>query len=72
MGTGIFVMNGMASADGKTITLHGSHPDPFEGVMKHRAIWKFVDANTQTFEMYGAHGHDKEMKMMEITYTRKQ
>jgi uncharacterized protein DUF1579 len=72
MGTGIFSMNGTASADGKTITLHGSHPDPFEGVMKHRAIWKFVDANTQTFEMYGGHGHDKEKKMMEITYTRKQ
>src|SRR2546428_1883353 len=25
MGTGIFSMNGTASADGKTITLHGSH-----------------------------------------------
>jgi hypothetical protein len=72
MGTGIFFMNGTASADGKTITLHGSHPDPFEGEMKHRAIWKFVDANTQTFEMYGGHGDAKEMKMMEITYTRKQ
>ena len=23
------------------------------------------------FEMYGTHGHGKEMKMMEITYTRK-
>ena len=72
MGTGIFFMNGTASADGKTITLNGSHPDPFEGVMKHRAIWKFVDANTQTFEMYGGHGQDKEKKMMEITYNRKQ
>jgi hypothetical protein len=72
MGTGIFFMDGTASADGKTITLHGSHPDPIEGVMKHRAIWKFVDANTQTFEMYGGHGDAKEMKMMEITYTRKQ
>ena len=40
--------------------------------MKHHAVWKFVDANTQTFEMYGAHGQDKEMKMMEITYNRKQ
>ena len=72
MGTGIFFMNGTASADGKTITLNGSHPDPFEGVMKHRAIWKLVDANTQTFEMYGGHGQDKEKKMMEITYIRKQ
>jgi len=72
MGTGIFVMEGTGSADGKTITLHGSHKDPMGGDMKHHAVWKFVDANTQTFEMYGAHGNDKDMKMMEITYNRKQ
>jgi hypothetical protein len=71
MGTGIFMMEGTADADGKTVTLKGSHPDPFAGVMHHRAIWKIVDSNTQIFEMYGAYGHDKEMKMMEITYTRK-
>ncbi len=71
MGTGIFVMDGTASPDGKTITLQGSHPDPFAGVMQHRAIWTFVDANTQTFELYGEHGHGREMKMLEITYIRK-
>ena len=70
MGTGIFFMEGTASDDGKTITLNGGHPDPIEGFMKHRAIWKFVDANTQTFEMYGS-GKNEEMKIMEITYTRK-
>jgi hypothetical protein len=31
-----------------------------------------VDANTQSFEMYGTHHGGKEMKMMEIVYTRKQ
>jgi hypothetical protein len=72
MGTGIFFMDGTASPDGKTVTLQGSHADPFEGTMKHRAVWKFVDANTQLFEMYGEHGHGEEMKMMEITYSRKQ
>ena len=72
MGTGIFVMEGKASADGKTITLKGSHPEPGGGQMTHRAVWKIVDNNTQTFDMYGTHGHGKEMKMMEITYTRKQ
>jgi len=40
--------------------------------MTHRAVWKIVDSNTQTFDMYGTHEHGKEMKMMEITYTRKQ
>jgi hypothetical protein len=72
MGTGIFVMEGTASADGKTITLRGQHNEPGGGVMTHRAIWKIADNNNQTFEMYGTHKHGKEMKMMEITYTRKQ
>jgi hypothetical protein len=71
MGTGIFVMEGTGSADGKTITLHGSHKDPTWGVMKHRAVWKLVDANTQTFEMYHKGKDGKQMKMMEITYNRK-
>ena len=72
MGTGIFIMEGTASADGKTITLKGSHPEPGGGKMTHRAVWKIVDSNTQTFDMYGAHHGQKETKMMEITYQRKQ
>ena len=72
MGTGIFTMEGTVSADGKTITLKGQHAEPGGGHMTHRAVWKIVDSNTQTFDMYGTHEHGKEMKMMEITYTRKQ
>ncbi len=72
MGTGIFFMEGTASADGKTITLKGQHAEPGGGYMTHRAIWKIVDSNTQTFHMYGTHHGGKEMKMLEITYTRKQ
>jgi len=71
MGTGIFKMEGTASTDGKTITLKGQHAEPGGGYMKHRAIWKIVDNNTQTFDMYGAHPGQKEWKMMEMTYTRK-
>lgn len=71
MGTGIFVMEGAASADGKTITLKGSHPEPGGGKMTHRAVWKIVDNNTQTFDMYGAHHGGRERKMLEISYTRK-
>lgn len=71
MGTGIFMMEGTASADGKTITLKGSHPEPGGGKMTHRAVWTIVDDKTQTFDMYGTHHGGKEMKMMEITYTRK-
>jgi Protein of unknown function (DUF1579) len=71
MGTGIFMMDGTASADGKTITLKGSHPEPGGGKMTHRAVWKLVDNNTQIFDMYGAHHGGKEMKVLEITYNRK-
>jgi hypothetical protein len=52
MGTGVFVMDGTASADGKTITLKGQHAELGGGHMTHRAVWKIVDSNTQTFEMY--------------------
>jgi hypothetical protein len=71
MGTGIFLMEGMSSADGKTITLKGQHAELGGGQMTHRAVWKIVDSNTQTFDMYGTHHGGKELKMMEITYTRK-
>src|SRR5207249_2340724 len=70
MGTGFFTMEGTASGDGKTITLKGQHDEPGGGKMTHRAVWKIVDGNTQTFDMYGTHKHSKEMKMLEITYTR--
>ena len=72
MGTGIFFMEGTASPDGKTITLRGSHPEPGGGKMTHRAVWKIVDNDNQIYEMYGAHGKEKEIKFLEIIYTRKQ
>jgi hypothetical protein len=71
MGTGLFIMEGTAGADGRTITLKGSHPEPGGGQMHHRAVWKIADSNTQTFEMYGTHHGQKESKVLEITYTRK-
>ena len=72
MGTGIFIMQGTAGADGRTITLKGSHPEPGGGQMSHRAVWKIIDHDNQTFDMYGTHHGGKEMKVMEIVYTRKQ
>jgi len=71
MGTNIFMMEGTASSDGKTITLKGKHAELGGGYMTHRAIWKIMDSSNQTFEMYGVHHGGKEMKMMEITYKRK-
>ena len=71
MGTGIFRMEGTGSADGRTITQKGSHEDPMQGRMNHRAVTKIVDDNTEVFEMYNTGKDGKETKMMEITYTRK-
>ena len=71
MGTGTFIMEGTASDDGTTITLKGQHAEPGGGHMTHRAVWRIIDNNTQTFDMFGAHHGGKEMKMMEIIYTRK-
>jgi hypothetical protein len=72
MGTGLYFMEGTGSADGKTITQEGSYDDPMEGPMKLRGVTKIVDQNAEIFEMYGTDKNGKEMKMMEITYTRKQ
>jgi Protein of unknown function (DUF1579) len=71
-GTGVIIMEGTGSRDGKTITLKGSHSAPGGGTMSHRAIWKIIDANHQLVEMYSAHHGQKETKTMEITYTRKE
>jgi len=71
MATGIFLMEGTASPDGRTINLTGQHETPGGGHMSHRTVWKLVDANTQTFDMYGTHPGDTERKMFEITYKRK-
>ena len=72
MGTGMFFIEGTSGPDGKTITLKGGHDEPGGGHMTHRGIRKLVDSNTQIFEMYGAHKGEKEMKGMEIIYTRKE
>jgi hypothetical protein len=44
-----------------------NHPQ----AVSHRAVWKIMDGDTQTFDMYGAHHGGKETKIFEIAYTRK-
>jgi len=39
--------------------------------MTYRAVTRFIDANSYTFEMFGTDKSGKEVKMMETTYTRK-
>ena len=70
MSTTLHVMEG-TSNDDNTITQEGQYTCPIRGEMKLRSVTKMVDQNTDIFEMYGTDKSGQEMKMMEITYTRK-
>ena len=70
MSTTLHVMEG-TSGDDNTITQEGQYTCPIRGEMKLRSVTKVVDQNTNIFEMYGTDKSGQEMKMMEITYTRK-
>ena len=70
MSTTLHVMEG-TSNDDNTITQEGQYTCPIRGEMKLRSVTKMFDQNTNIFEMYGTDKSGQEMKMMEITYTRK-
>ncbi|MBX2932585.1 MAG: DUF1579 domain-containing protein [Chitinophagaceae bacterium] len=72
MGSGIMHMEGAWNEETKTITLTGKGVDPSSGKdCSMKEIYKIVDDNTQTMEMYGPSPVDgKEMKMMEMKLTR--
>lgn len=72
MGTGVMYISGPWDATTKSCTLTGKTMDPASLTEKDfREVFKVIDDNTQLMEMYGP-GYDcKEMKMMEIKFTRK-
>ncbi|MGH2552156.1 MAG: DUF1579 domain-containing protein [Chitinophagaceae bacterium] len=73
MGTGIMNMEGTWDDASKSINFKGKGMNPM--TMKecdYRETFKMVDDNTQMMEMFGPSPADgKEMKMMEIIFTRK-
>ncbi|HEY3245893.1 MAG TPA: DUF1579 domain-containing protein [Phycisphaerae bacterium] len=71
MGTGLFPADGTADADGKVLTFTGSWPDPVMP-MTHdtRMVTTIVSPSKYTFEMYEKGPDGKEMKVMEVTYTK--
>ncbi|MGA6925596.1 MAG: DUF1579 domain-containing protein [Desulfosarcina sp.] len=71
MGTGIMVFEGNSDADGNTITQECRFDDPAKGPVKWRSITRIVDDDTYLFEMYTADAGGKEIKMMEIGYSRR-
>jgi len=72
MSTGIMVSEGTCDAQVKNCTMTGSWADPIKKTMiKARMVSRWTSPTTQIFEMYGPDKDGKEMKMMEITYTKK-
>lgn len=71
MGTGMMIMEGPWDEATKSATLRGKQVDPLTGKdMDVKEVFQMIDDNTQKFEMYMTKDGN-EMKVMEITYTRK-
>ena len=72
MGTGIMNSTGTCEDGGRKCTYNGMGSDPMAGKqVPMRSVITWKDDNTFTNEMYGNDPSGKEMKMMEITATRK-
>lgn len=72
MMTGIMVSDGTCDADGKACSYTGTWNDPIKKTpIKARMTTKWTSPTTEVFEMFGPGPDGKEMKMMEITYTKK-
>jgi hypothetical protein len=71
MGSGIMVMEGTWDEPSKSLNMTGKITDPMSGKdCLQREVMKFIDDNTQVMEMYTTPHGQKEMKTMEIKYTR--
>lgn len=72
MSTGMMVSEGTCDAATKACAFTGSWNDPIKkGPIKSRMTTRWTSPTTEVFEMYGLGKDGKEMKMMEITYTKK-
>lgn len=73
--TGIMMLTGTYDAAAKTYNSVGemsmAMPDGSLMKMKHREVIKVISDDKHVMEMYGAGPDGKEMKHLEITYTRK-
>lgn len=70
MGTGVAISNGKFDETAKSIIYHGKMYDPLTGKdTDFKSVSKMINDNEMIFEMYGEFD-GKEIKMMEIYYTR--
>ena len=72
MGTGIMMSCGTSTDGGNTINYSGKATDPITGKEQmYRSVMHNMTPDQSHFEMYGPGPDGKEMKLMEITYTRR-
>jgi len=70
--TGLMVSEGTCDAQGKSCTFTGSWNDPItKKPITARMVSNWTSPTTETFEMHVPGPDGKEMKMMEIIYTKK-
>lgn len=72
LGSGIIKLEGTWDDATKSMTLKGMCIDPSSAQeVEMKEVFKVIDENTQLMEMYGLNPKDgKEMKMMEMKFTR--
>jgi len=71
MGTGMMNATGSYDAETKTMTEKGKYTDPASGEQSFKGVTKFIDSDNYTYEMYISLPGGKEVRVMEINYTRK-
>ena len=72
MGSGIMYTEGTWDNASKSLVMKGKMTDPLTGKDTDvKEVMKFIDDNNQTMEMYVPGPDGKEMKTMEIKFTRK-
>lgn len=70
MSTGIMTMSGQADASGKVFTYMSDQPDPMSG-MKLKSVLTIINNDKHTFTMFMVGPDGKDIKSMELEYTRK-
>ena len=70
MSTGLMVSEGTCDAK-QDCSFTGSWNDPIKGPVTMRITTRWTSPAIQIFEMHGPDKEGKEMKMMEMTYTKK-
>lgn len=71
MSTGVYFFEGTPSRDSRTIRQESRYDDPVHGPSVWRTVTRIRNDNTIEFEMSLTPRGRKEMKMMEMTITRK-